>query len=97
MCHKKASEPNCVAQTERTLIMTDKIAIYADTRSTVHCWWPNTPNKTFPSLGKAIKYACEHADDLPAIEVFVHAADQQELIISGDELACLVKQVCTKL
>jgi hypothetical protein len=95
MCHKKASALNCVAEAERTTNMTNKIAMYAATRSTVHCWSPNIPNKTFRSLGKAIEYARKHADELPAIEVFVHAADQQEQIISGDELACLVKQVCS--
>lgn len=73
--------------------MTDKIAMYATTRSTVHCWSPSTPNKTFGSLQRAIKYACKHADELPAIEVFVHADNRQSQIISGDELASLVQQI----
>jgi hypothetical protein len=73
--------------------MTDKIAMYATTRSTVHCWSPSIPNKTFGSLQKAIEYACKHADELPAIEVFVHAGDPDEKIICGDELASLVQQI----
>lgn len=73
--------------------MTDKFSIYATTPTTVHSWSPRTPNKTFQSLGKAIEYAGEHIDELCALEVFVHADKQPDLIISGDELAVLITEV----
>lgn len=75
--------------------MTDRIAMHAATKSTVHCWSPSTPNKTFKSLRAAIEYVREHREDLPAIEVFVHAGDLEAQIISGDELTSLVERVCT--
>lgn len=73
--------------------MTDKISMYATTPSTVHSWLARTPNRTFSSLRKAIEYAGEHADELRALEVFVHTTGEPELIIWGEELASLIKQL----
>ncbi|MBY3026982.1 hypothetical protein [Rhizobium leguminosarum] len=74
--------------------MTDKLLVYAATRSTVHSWSIQTQNRTFRSLRKAIEYAGEHVEELRALEVFIHNGDQREQIICGDELASLIDEVC---
>ena len=75
--------------------MTNKISVYAATRTTVHCWAQGTKNKTFGSLKEAIEYAAEHSDELSSIEVFVHAAGGKPQIICDQELSSLVEQVCS--
>lgn len=75
--------------------MMDKISVYSTTLSTVHSWLIHTPNKTFDSLRQAIEYASEHADELDALEVFVHRDNKSYDIISGDELAMLIARICS--
>ncbi|RWY68822.1 hypothetical protein EHI48_28730 [Rhizobium sp. WSM1325] len=60
----------------------------------MHSWLARTPHRTFSSLKKAIEYAGEHADELRALEIFVHTNSEPELIIWGEELASLIKQEC---
>lgn len=74
--------------------MIDKLLLYAATPSTVHSWLDRTPTRTFGSLRKAIEYAGQHADDIPALEVLVRADDRSYLIIWGDELASMIGKVC---
>ncbi|MBB3350473.1 MULTISPECIES: hypothetical protein [unclassified Rhizobium] len=76
--------------------MMDKISVYTTTPCTVHSWLIHTPNKTFDSLRQAIEYASEHADQLDALEVFVHGNNKSYDIISGDELALLIARVCSR-
>lgn len=58
------------------------------------CWSTQTENKTFRSLEKAIEYAGKHADELSALEVFIHNGGQREEIICGAELRSLITRVC---
>jgi len=70
--------------------MADKLSMYSATNSTVYCWTPGTPNRTFSSLEKAVEYVSEHIDQIATLEVFVHGDDGPELI-DDRELAKLVK------
>ncbi|CDZ33103.1 Hypothetical protein NGAL_HAMBI1145_16580 [Neorhizobium galegae bv. officinalis] len=71
--------------------MPDRIPGYARVPATVHCWSDDVPSRTFVSLEKALAYCRKNIRELPAIELFVHCGQIPEPIISGDELAALIK------
>ncbi|UIK08785.1 hypothetical protein [Neorhizobium galegae] len=59
--------------------------------ATVHCWSEDVPSRTFVSLERALAYCRKNISELPAIELFVHCGQIPEPIISGEELAALIK------
>ncbi len=71
--------------------MPDRIPGTTPAPATVHCWSENVPSQTFSSLENALAYCKQNIGELPAIEVFVHCGEIPEPIISGDELARLVR------
>nr|WP_250811257.1 hypothetical protein [Neorhizobium tomejilense] len=71
--------------------MPDRNPGYACVPATVHCWSEDVPSRTFVSLEKALAYCRKNIGELPAIELFVHCGQIPEPIISGEELAALIK------
>ncbi|MCQ1574288.1 hypothetical protein NFO65_26535 [Neorhizobium galegae] len=71
--------------------MPDRIPVYARVPATVHCWSEDVPSRTFVSLERALAYCRKNISELPAIELFVHCGQIPEPIISGEELAALIK------